>query len=193
VEESFAALARDLPGVKVTRPLLALLYCELGREHEARPILEAATAPGISNIPADTSMLRTVTTLAVVAMRLGDQRAAAECADRLAPYADHFVVMAGVPTGAVHHYLGLLAASLGRFDEADARFAAAVEAHERAGMPRWLARSRLEWARALVHRRDPGDANRARVLLGRVAESAHQLGMADLAGQAAAVVAEVDR
>ena len=191
VEDSFAVLARDLPRLSVTLPLLALLYCELGREHEARPILEAATAAGISNIPVDTSMLRTVTTLSVVATRLGDKRAAADCAEALNPYADHFVVMAGVPTGAVHHYLGLLAASLDRLDEADARFAAAVDAHERAGMPRWLARSRLEWARTLANRRGPGDADRARVLLGRVAEHAYELGMAHLDRQAAALLSEV--
>jgi hypothetical protein len=147
VEESFTALARDLPGLRVARPLLALLYCELGREDEARPILDEAMASGIPNIPADTSMLRMVTTLAAVAARLGDQEAAAACADALAPYADHFVVMAGVLTGVVSHYLGLLSACLGRFDEADAWFAVAAEAHERAGMPRWLARSLRERAR----------------------------------------------
>jgi hypothetical protein len=119
----------------------------LGREDEARPILDEAMASGIPNIPADTSMLRMVTTLAAVAARLGDQEAAAACADALAPYADHFVVMAGVLTGVVSHYLGLLSACLGRFDEADAWFAVAVEAHERAGMPRWLARSLRERAR----------------------------------------------
>jgi class 3 adenylate cyclase len=68
-----------------------------------------------------------------------------------------------------------------------------VEAHERAGTPRWLARSRLEWARALAHRHGPGDAHRARVLLGRVVESAHRLGMADLDRQAAALLSEVAR
>jgi hypothetical protein len=54
-------------------------------------------------------------------------------------------------------------------------------------------RSRLEWARALAHRHGPGDGHRARVLLGRVVESAHQLGMADLDRQAAALLAEVAR
>jgi hypothetical protein len=41
-----------------------------------------------------------------------------------------------------------------------------------------LARTRLEWARMLLTRRQPGDADRARELLGQALLTARELGLA---------------
>ena len=82
--------------------------------------------------------------------------------------------------GAVAHYLGLLAATLDRFDEAEAHFAAAAATHERFGAPAWLARTRCEWAAMLSRRGGPGDAERARHLLDQALATARELGLASL-------------
>jgi hypothetical protein len=86
----------------------------------------------------------------------------------------------GVVCGAVTHYLGLLATTLGRFDEAEARFTAAAAAHRRMGAVIWLSRTRLEWARMLLAREAPGDRARASELLQEVLATAEQFGLANL-------------
>ena len=60
-------------------------------------------------------------------------------------------------------YLGLLAAALGRHEQADERFAIATEFHETKQLPVWAARAHLGWAEALANRgeRDRAHAERA--------------------------------
>ena len=75
--------------------------------------------------------------LADAAADLGDTAAAAYLHDRLEPYADLFAVIA---RGAgcycsTELYLGRLAATLGRLDEAEARLRRAVAVNEAAGSP----------------------------------------------------------
>jgi hypothetical protein len=45
------------------------------------------------------------------------------------------------------------------------------------GAPTWLARTHLEWARMLLMRRQPGDVERARELLGQALATARELGL----------------
>jgi len=91
-------------------------------------------------------------------------------------------VVATTPSmsGSVSYYLGLLATTLGRFDETDSRFAAAEATHERIDTPSWLARTRLERARMLLTRHQPGDAERARELLRQALATARELGLANI-------------
>ena len=51
--------------------------------------------------------------------------------------------------GAVARNLGVLAASIGRGDEARRHFAAAIALHRRIGARRWLARTERDAARVL--------------------------------------------
>jgi DNA-binding SARP family transcriptional activator len=90
------------------------------------------------------------------ACRRGGGTAAAEVLYRnLEPYADQLVtlIFGSVVTGSVSHYLGLLAAQLGRYDDAAAHFSAAAQVHERIGAPLWAERTRREWDRALEEAR----------------------------------------
>ncbi|HEY3238602.1 MAG TPA: response regulator transcription factor, partial [Acidimicrobiia bacterium] len=68
--------------------------------------------------------------------------------------------------GPVDLTLGLLATTLGHFEEAEAHFAASDDLCGRMQAPLWLARSRREWARMLERRAGPGDTERARELAG---------------------------
>src|SRR5205807_10168875 len=96
---------------------------------------------------------------------LGDRARAQMLFDLLLPYASQICFSSGGALGAVAHYLAMLASTFGDFDEAGRRFADAATTHERIGAPTWLARTRLEWARMLLARRQPGDTERARELL----------------------------
>src|SRR5207237_289299 len=95
-------------------------------------------------------------------------------------------------SGSVSHYLGLLAASLGRHHPAAAHFAEAAAVHARMGAPALLARTRLEWAGTLLARRAPGDAERARGLLGDALTTARHLGLRTVEQRASALLEYVD-
>lgn len=100
----------------------------------------------------------------------------------LVPYAGQLVVtgFAGWVAGSVAFYLGLLATTERDWSTAETQFAAAAATHEHIGAAAWLARTRLEWARMLVARRQPGDAEQAGALLGQAAATARELGLAKL-------------
>ena len=96
--------------------------------------------------------------------------------------------MVGTAGGSVLHYLGLLAATMDRYDDAEARLAAAATTHQRIQAPTWLARTRLEWARMLLTRRQPGDLERARELLGQAIAAAPEFGLGTLERNAVALL-----
>ena len=62
----------------------------------------------------------------------------------------------------------MLAATLGRHEQADEDFALACDFHNRNGVRTWEARSELGWAEALAER---GDLDRAREHASRALES----------------------
>jgi hypothetical protein len=82
----------------------------------------------------------------------------------------------------------MLAGILSRFDDADAYFASAAGTHDRIKAPAWLARTRLEWARMLLARRQPGDTDRARELLGQALATARELGLGNVERQAVSLL-----
>jgi hypothetical protein len=119
---------------------------------------------------------------------LKDTDQAAELYEILAPYEPLNFAHSLMWFGAVTHYLGILDVTLGRFDDAGVRFAAAATTHERLGTPCSLARTRLEWARMLLTRRQPGDPERARELLGQSLTTARELGMATVERRAVSLL-----
>jgi tetratricopeptide (TPR) repeat protein len=165
-----------------------LLYCELGREADARAAL-AELRPG--HLPRDLFWLGGMCSWATVAAAFGEVSLAEELHSILLPYADHALTLAMVPMPAVVHHLGLLAATIGHYDEADERFGAAAVIHERLKAPAWLAHTRLEWARRLLARRAPRDAERTRELLGQALDTARELGLGNVERRAAALLAQV--
>jgi DNA-binding SARP family transcriptional activator/class 3 adenylate cyclase len=92
----------------------------------------------------------------------------------LEPWAEQFAVggFAGAVLGSVAHYLGLLSSIVGDWPAADGYFAQAARTYERAGAPIWLARTRVEWARMLLDRNEPGDDKRADELLSQALATA---------------------
>ena len=160
------------PEVPFYRATLALQYCEVGRKAEARSILERLATSGFARPPRNHIWLNALCHCAWVCAHLSDESRAAELLDLLSPYPDQMVIVGGEPVGSLSFYVGLLARTVGKLDEAEARFAGAAAIHERLRAPVWLARSRLEWARTLTVRGRPGDAERAHKLRKSGAEEA---------------------
>jgi class 3 adenylate cyclase/tetratricopeptide (TPR) repeat protein len=180
VEAVWADAVQQAPDAILPRVNLARVLADLDRIVEAEALLQGLAIDDFSLIPVNNLWLWVMTALALVASRAGDEAVSATVHQRIAPYADQIAGVTPLWVGSVSHYLGLAATTLSHFSEAEARFAAAEATHERIGAPTWLARTRLEWARMLLTRRKPGDAERARELLGQALTSARELGLANV-------------
>ena len=133
------------------RATLAVLLCEAGRPDEAREHVEALAADDFAGLPRNHLYLYHLAALAMACSALGDRRRAARLYDLLAPYADRNVIVARLPLGSLgsaSQYLGLLAATLSRWEDAAAHMEAAVAAHEGMGAAVFLAGNRRELDRA---------------------------------------------
>jgi class 3 adenylate cyclase/tetratricopeptide (TPR) repeat protein len=188
LEERYASLVAALPGVPGLRAYMALLLCELDRPDEAAVHYELLAAENFTALPEDTVWMLAVPHCAAVCAALGDRPRAQVLFDMLVPYAGQVILSAGGALGAVVHHLAVLATTFGDFDEAERRFSEAAATHERIGAPIWLARTRLEWARMLLTRARPGDAEQARDLLGQALAAARQLGSANVERRALALL-----
>src|SRR5205085_10325719 len=100
----------------------------------------------------------------------------------LEPYADQFVTgaLAGYVGGPVASYVGMLAATAADWPAADANFATATATLEQMGARPWLARTKVEWARMLLARAEPGDPERAQGHLSPALATARELGLAGI-------------
>jgi hypothetical protein len=169
---------------------LAVAACDLGFEDQARTALEQSAS---TLIPFDVYWLAAMANWAAVAAHLHDATHAERLEAALRPYARQAVPLVASPTPSVAHHLGMVATTLGRHDDAERDFSAAVAIHDRIGAPHWLARTRVEWARMLLTRRRPGDADRARELLGQALATARELGLATVERGAVALMEEPSR
>ena len=96
------------------RPGLALLYSELGLEHEARDIFEHLAADDFAGIPRDALWASCIAYLAEVCAFLRDAPRAATLYQLLLPYAQRSILVGGYTAclASASRYLGLLAATM---------------------------------------------------------------------------------
>jgi tetratricopeptide (TPR) repeat protein len=184
--DSFRELSERFPATNWRAAALPFIFGEVGRREEAAELFEAAAeAEGFTALPKDYQWLISVTALADACSFLGDARRGAELYGLLLPYAGQSVFMpeGWICFGTVDRALGLLAATIGKWETAEAHLEAARALDARLGARAWLARTNLGYARMLLARGWAGDADRARALLADVAGTAHRLGMIALAGR----------
>jgi tetratricopeptide (TPR) repeat protein len=179
-------------GVAAIEAMVSQLYYEVGRHTEARTIFEDLAGRDFP-FPADILWLLGMCSSAAVCAAFKDPDRASVLYPGLLPYPRHLVTYGGgtIVNGSGAHYLGVLATILARFDDAEEHFAAAQAIHDALGAPTWLARTRLEWARMLLIRRGPGDAERARELLGQVLDKARELGLVGVERHAVALMGDL--
>ena len=84
-------------------------------------------------------------------------------------------------------HLGLLAATMSRWEEAQRHFAAALTMNARMGAKPALARTQYAYARMLLTRGQPGDHEYARSLLDEALALSHALGIRALEEQTVAL------
>ena len=159
---------------------LGVAYCEVGRPGDAEHVLDRLAADEFAALPTNYARVYGLTMAAEVCAGVRDTERAAVLYGQLHPYRGLVATTGSLTPGAVDHYLGLLAAVEGRFDQAGRHFEAAHASHEALAAPTWLARTRLEWARMLLTCRGPGETPRARELLGQALATAREFGLTNV-------------
>lgn len=177
------------------RPGLALIYSELGRAEEARAEFEHLAQHDFADIPRDALWMACITYLADVCTFLGDKPHAAILYQLLLPYAGRTVVIgsAAACCGAVSRYLGALATTLGRWEEAVRHFEDALAMNTRMEAWPWLAHTQYQYAAMLLARDQAGDSEKARELLKAALATARELGMRALEERISAPATETER
>jgi hypothetical protein len=178
VEALVRGFADAAPAIVGWRAALARIYCELGREAEARRELERLDERGFAQLPRYNGWLNMMALLSEVCAHLGDARRAGALYDLLLPFERRNVVTAQcVFDGPTSRYLGILAATSGNWDAAERHYELARVTATRQHARPFLALIAVDQARMLVARDRPGDAAHATVLLTEARELAEQLGM----------------
>ncbi|HEV2785563.1 MAG TPA: hypothetical protein VGV67_04185, partial [Solirubrobacteraceae bacterium] len=170
--------ADRLPAMRRWRCGLALVLAELGREDEARRELEYLAAADFDDVPRDALWLVAMSLLAELCTLLEDRPRARRLYELLVPYEGRNVVSMGAAyLGPVARYLGLLAMTIGEDERALGHLETARSAAERMGARPTVVLTALDAAEVLARRDAPGDAQRGRALVQRVAQDAAQMRM----------------
>jgi hypothetical protein len=157
-------VAADNPGAAPTAiSVIAEAHAEANRLDEARRRLENFASKGFE-LPIDMIWTAGMTMCAEAAIECREAKYAQPLLDRLTPYAHRLSYNPATAEGPVGHFLGGLAAVLGRYDEADTYFSQAAAFSNRVGAKFFAARANLSWAGMLAKRCAPGDAEKAQEL-----------------------------
>ena len=179
------------PGIPRLRSSLAMAHAQAGRTDDARRLLEEFSAAEFE-LPLDYTWLTGMVYYAEAATECRDPQYAQPLLDRLAPWADQWCSNGISNAGPVSHYLGSLAAVLGRYDEADAYFAKSAALNDRMGAKFYAASTDLSWGKMLAERQAPGDTDKARKLLTKAHSAAATHGYANVERRAAEALQHLD-
>jgi DNA-binding SARP family transcriptional activator len=161
-ESSIHDLAATYPSRPVFRCLLARLRAQLGQSADARRILRELAGERFSTLPFDQEWLFGMALLAETSSTLHDGDTAVVLYELLTPWerfnaVDHPEGM----RGSVSRYLGLLAATLERVEEAVAHYEAAVTMNTNMGARPWLAYTQYDYAQLLSDHGSSSERRRA--------------------------------
>jgi tetratricopeptide (TPR) repeat protein len=191
LEDGVKTFVDRYPTTPGWRAGLAYVYCELGRTIEARREFEHLAAKGLQAMTRDPDWLIAVVLLAQVCAFLGDAERARELYDLLLPYGGRNVVLADMAAclGSASRSLGMLAATMGRWDDAAGHFEDALSMNAKMGARPYVAHTQREYAAVLLKRDRPGDPDRAHTLLSHAIATYEALGMTSYGERAAALLA----
>jgi tetratricopeptide (TPR) repeat protein len=168
--------------------MLSWLFLRLGRQHDAVFYLERAAGLVIESAQGGDGYLASLAALSEVAAATGDKSRAAELYRLLKPYAERNLVYGAIAVlGSAWRYLGILASTLGRPEEAIGHLERALEFNRRIGARPWALHAASELAGLLARSKRGAGQSRAVGLVGQVIEEAGALGMTKLAAHAIAL------
>jgi tetratricopeptide (TPR) repeat protein len=185
LEDTVKRSVHEYPALLRFRCALAHLYGELDREQECRATFTELLSHDLRRHHVDAEWLFSMSLLADVVAVLGDEDAAARLYELLVPYErlyGHAPVE--VSFGSIARGLGVLAATLRRFDDAERHFDAAIDIERAMRARPWIAHAQHGLGEALLAR---GDEVRARAVLGEAVAGYRELAMESWAARAASL------
>jgi DNA-binding SARP family transcriptional activator/tetratricopeptide (TPR) repeat protein len=183
----------EYPTYPVWRCVAAHMATALGRAADARDAFESLAADDFAVLPFDEEWLVSMSLLAETATFLRDSQRAAILYERLAPYADRVAISyPEIALGSVSRYLGLLATTMDRFDEAERHLEDALARNQRIGARPWFAHTQGDYARMLLARDGVGDREHAQKLVDEALVTYRDLGMDAYAARVSALAEQVD-
>jgi DNA-binding SARP family transcriptional activator len=188
VEQLVRSSVEQYSTYPIWRCAMVQTTAELGQIAEARSAFENLATDGFASLPFDEEWLVSMGMLAETARTLGDAERAAILYEPLLPYGNHVAICyPDVMTGAVSLYLGILAETMERRDDAVGHFEDAIDMNGRIGARPWLAHARHDLAATLLARGRPEDTARAQQLLSQALTGYRELDMQTYAARASAL------
>jgi class 3 adenylate cyclase/tetratricopeptide (TPR) repeat protein/tRNA A-37 threonylcarbamoyl transferase component Bud32 len=169
---------RDVSDTPGWRLVLANLEAELGDEELARQELEYLASRDFEPLPRDAIWLNMMSVVGLLCIQLRDRERGARVYELLLPYAGRTYGTLLGPVRTMDSALALLATLLGRYDEAERYFEAALAWADRVANTPYRVRLLVHLAQMLVDRAAPGDTGRVLALLNEALPVARELGMA---------------
>jgi DNA-binding SARP family transcriptional activator len=168
----------------------AALQAEAGDATAAAAVLHELAGDDLAALPRDTVWAGALSHLAETCAGLEDAGHAEVLYEHLHPHRGHLLLLGGyLCLGAADRFLGMLAATLGRLNDAEPHYRRAIELEEAMRAAPLVARTRFWYARMLLARDAPEDREHATELLAATIAVASELGMASLLGEARALAA----
>ena len=166
-EEAIKRYIENFPEIPSMRATLANLYFRLGRREDAQREFDQVAAQDFANLPRDASWVVTMANLAYICSYINDVRRAAILYDLLLPFAPRQLVIGGaaIGVGSILRFLGILATTMSRWEEAVAHFEGALLMNTRIGAIPFVALTQQEYGAMLLKRGDPGDREKAHQIL----------------------------
>ncbi len=185
-------LVVEYPARPVFRCLLAHLCAQLGRMDDARREFEKFASGDFAVLPFDMEWLLGMSLLAETCSLVNDADRAEVLHRLLLPWAGFNV--ADYPEavrGSVSRYLGILATTMSRWDDAINHFENALKMNEQMGARPWFAYTQHDYARMLLARDLSGDRDKAELLLAKALATYGELGMATSVASASALATDI--
>jgi DNA-binding SARP family transcriptional activator len=178
IEDLIRRSVHEYPSLLRFPSALAHLYAELGRKRDARATLDVVLARDLGEEHLDAEWLFTISMLAGPCAVLEDRDAANRVYSLLLPF-ERLYAHAPVESvfGAVAWSLGVLATTMGRYDDAERHFGVAIETEEAMRAAPWRAHAQHDFASMLLTRGGAGDGKRAAGLLDEARTTYADLGM----------------
>jgi tetratricopeptide (TPR) repeat protein len=178
-EEAIKRYMKAFPEIISMRATLANLYFRLGRRDDARREFDQVAAKDFADLPRDGSWVVTMANLAYICSYVNDVRRAGILYGFLLPHSSSQLVIgsSAIGVGSIRRFLGILATTLERWDDAESHFEAALEMNKRIKAAPYIAFTHHEYGLMLLKRNQPGDREKALQMFGQALLIANEIGM----------------
>lgn len=183
----------SFPEVSTWRVAALVILTMTGSIEQCRFELDRIAKQDFVDVERNGTWLATMSWIADAIDLVADRPRAARVYELLLPFADQNVTAAHVGSrGSVSQWLGILAATMGNLDVAEAHFEAALAMNARMGARPHLASTNFHYGRMLARSSDGSRRTRAHRLLQRAELEASALGMTSLARRCARLRTALD-